>query len=161
MCLCLYTYTQTHLQIYLHIFLYILTHTTNGWPVCTLPINLRSQPNAPYHSNIPRPCVCSMYHMYIPVISHVALSCLCLPDFLQVTRWRLAVVVARVPKPEWELSGFARVNKVTSASLGYPLSVFNKNCTLKSNVITERKRKGKRKLVMSQCVLGCRVRARC
>jgi len=24
-----------------------------------------------------------------------------------------------------ELSGFARVNKVTSASLGYPLSVFN------------------------------------
>jgi len=30
-----------------------------------------------------------------------------------------------------ELSGFARVNKVTSASLGYPLSVFNKNSTLK------------------------------
>ena len=28
-------------------------------------------------------------------------------------------------------SGFARVNKVTSASLGYPLSVFNKNSTLK------------------------------
>jgi len=26
-----------------------------------------------------------------------------------------------------ECSGFARVNKVTSASLGYPLSVFNKN----------------------------------
>ena len=30
-----------------------------------------------------------------------------------------------------ELSGFARVNKVTSASLGYPLSVFKKNSTLK------------------------------
>ena len=30
-----------------------------------------------------------------------------------------------------ELSGFARVNKVTSASLEYPLSVFNKNSTLK------------------------------
>jgi len=29
-----------------------------------------------------------------------------------------------------ECSGFARVNKVTSASLGYPLSVFNKNSTL-------------------------------
>ena len=31
-----------------------------------------------------------------------------------------------------ECSGFARVNKVTSASLGYPLSVFNKNYTLKA-----------------------------
>ena len=30
-----------------------------------------------------------------------------------------------------ECSGLARVNKVTSASLGYPLSVFNKNSTLK------------------------------
>jgi len=30
-----------------------------------------------------------------------------------------------------ECSGFARVNKVTSASLGYLLSVFNKNSTLK------------------------------
>jgi len=30
-----------------------------------------------------------------------------------------------------ECSGFARVNKVTSAFLGYPLSVFNKNSTLK------------------------------
>jgi len=30
-----------------------------------------------------------------------------------------------------ELPGFARVNKVTSASLGYPPSVFNKNFTLK------------------------------
>jgi len=30
-----------------------------------------------------------------------------------------------------ECSGFARVNKVNSASLGYPLSVFNKNSTLK------------------------------
>jgi len=30
-----------------------------------------------------------------------------------------------------EYSGFARVNKVTSTSLGYPLSVFNKNSTLK------------------------------
>jgi len=29
-----------------------------------------------------------------------------------------------------ECSGFARVSKVTSASLGYPLSVFNKNSTL-------------------------------
>jgi len=29
-----------------------------------------------------------------------------------------------------ELPGVARVNKVTSASLGYPLSVFNKNSTL-------------------------------
>jgi len=32
-----------------------------------------------------------------------------------------------------ECSGFARENKVTSASLGYPLSVFNKNFTLKGN----------------------------
>jgi len=32
-----------------------------------------------------------------------------------------------------EYSGFARVNKVTSASLGYPLSVSNKNSTLKAN----------------------------
>jgi len=31
-----------------------------------------------------------------------------------------------------EYSGFARANKGTSASLGYPLSVFNKNSTLKS-----------------------------
>jgi hypothetical protein len=31
-----------------------------------------------------------------------------------------------------ECSGFARVNKVTSTSLGYPLSVFNKNSTLKA-----------------------------
>ena len=30
-----------------------------------------------------------------------------------------------------ECSGFARVDKITSASLGYPLSVFNKNSTLK------------------------------
>jgi len=30
-----------------------------------------------------------------------------------------------------EFPGFARVNKVTSASLGYPLSVFNKSSTLK------------------------------
>ena len=30
-----------------------------------------------------------------------------------------------------ERSGFSRVNKVTSASLGYPLSVFNENSTLK------------------------------
>jgi len=30
-----------------------------------------------------------------------------------------------------ECSGFVRLNKVTSASLGYPLSVFNKNSTLK------------------------------
>ena len=30
-----------------------------------------------------------------------------------------------------ELPGFARVNKVISASLGYPLSAFNKNFTLK------------------------------
>jgi len=30
-----------------------------------------------------------------------------------------------------ECSGFARVNQVTSASLRYPLSVFNKNSTLK------------------------------
>jgi len=29
-----------------------------------------------------------------------------------------------------ELPGFARVNKVTSTSLEYPLSVFNKNSTL-------------------------------
>jgi len=33
-----------------------------------------------------------------------------------------------------ECSGFARVNQVTSASLGYPLSVFNKNSTLKSKL---------------------------
>jgi len=32
-----------------------------------------------------------------------------------------------------ELPEFARVNKVTSASLGYTLSVFNKNCARKGN----------------------------
>ena len=32
-------------------------------------------------------------------------------------------------------SGFARVNQVTSASLGYPLSVFNKNSTLPPLVV--------------------------
>jgi len=31
-----------------------------------------------------------------------------------------------------DFSGFARVNQVTSASLGYPLSVFNKNTHLKT-----------------------------
>ena len=31
-----------------------------------------------------------------------------------------------------ELPGFARVNQVTSASLGYPRSVFNKNSILKA-----------------------------
>jgi len=30
-----------------------------------------------------------------------------------------------------ELSGFARVNKVTSACMGYPLSVLSKNSTVK------------------------------
>jgi len=35
-----------------------------------------------------------------------------------------------------ECSGFARVNKVTSASMKYPLSVFNKNSTLKPLVTT-------------------------
>jgi len=34
-----------------------------------------------------------------------------------------------------ECSGFVRVTKVTSASLGYPLSVFNKNSTLKTRSI--------------------------
>jgi len=38
-----------------------------------------------------------------------------------------------------ECSGFARVNKVTSASLGYPLSVFNKNSTLKATSIKSAK----------------------
>ena len=32
-----------------------------------------------------------------------------------------------------ECYGFARVNQVTSASLRYPLSVFNKNSTLKDD----------------------------
>jgi len=36
-----------------------------------------------------------------------------------------------------ELSGFARVTTVTSASLGYPLSVFNKNSTLKAKKDTQ------------------------
>jgi len=31
-----------------------------------------------------------------------------------------------------ELPGFARVNRVTSSSLGYSLSVFNKNSTFKA-----------------------------
>jgi len=35
-----------------------------------------------------------------------------------------------------EFYGFARVNKVTSASLRYPLSVFNKNSTLKRDVMS-------------------------
>ena len=33
-----------------------------------------------------------------------------------------------------ECSGFARVNKVTSKSLGYPPSVFNKNSALKTTL---------------------------
>jgi len=33
-----------------------------------------------------------------------------------------------------ECSGFVRVNQVTSTSLGYPPSVFNKNSTLKSPI---------------------------
>jgi len=33
-----------------------------------------------------------------------------------------------------ECSGFAMVNKVTSTSLGYPLSVFNKNSTFKFQI---------------------------
>ena len=46
-----------------------------------------------------------------------------------------------------ECSGFARVNKVSSASLGYPLSVFNQNSTLNAThtscwVRSKRKRRG-------------------
>jgi len=41
-----------------------------------------------------------------------------------------------------ECSGFARVNKVTSASLGYPLSVFNKNSTLKATHTHTGQKKG-------------------
>jgi len=37
-----------------------------------------------------------------------------------------------------ECSGFARVNKVTSTSLGYPLSVFNKNSTLEPTKLSVR-----------------------
>jgi len=36
-----------------------------------------------------------------------------------------------------ELPGFARVNQVTSASLRYPLSVFNKNSSLKSRNVLQ------------------------
>ena len=36
-----------------------------------------------------------------------------------------------------ECSGFARVNKVTSTSLGYQLSGFNENCTLKGRRMME------------------------
>ena len=36
-----------------------------------------------------------------------------------------------------ELPGFARVNKVTSASLGYPLSVFNKKLYSQSRSLCE------------------------
>ena len=36
-----------------------------------------------------------------------------------------------------ECSKFARVNQVTSASLGYPLSVFNKNSTLITRLFSE------------------------
>ena len=32
--------------------------------------------------------------------------------------------------------GMLRVNEVTSASLGYPLSVFNKNSTLKDECVS-------------------------
>ena len=38
-----------------------------------------------------------------------------------------------------ELPGVARVIKVSSASLGYPLSVFNKNSTLKARETLSRK----------------------
>jgi hypothetical protein len=38
-----------------------------------------------------------------------------------------------------ELPRFARVMKVSSASLGYPLSVFNKNSTLKARETLMRK----------------------
>jgi len=40
-----------------------------------------------------------------------------------------------------ECSGFARVNKVTSASLGYPPSVFNKNSTLKPKTKNQDRKK--------------------
>jgi len=36
-----------------------------------------------------------------------------------------------------ECSGFTMVNQVTSASMGYPLSVFNKNSTLKMRKLRE------------------------
>ena len=49
-------------------------------------------------------------------------------------------------------SGFARVNKVTSASLGYPLSVFNTNSTLKPQSTTQ---------ILSWIVPPCQLRGRC
>jgi len=49
-----------------------------------------------------------------------------------------------------EFSGFARVNKVTSASLGYPLSVFNKNYTLK-----QRKKERKNSLLGPKRLIWC------
>ena len=46
-----------------------------------------------------------------------------------------------------ECLGFARVNQVTSASLRYPLSVFNKNSTIKGTVCC----KLARAMVSSDC----------
>ena len=55
-------------------------------------------------------------------------------------------------------SGFARVNKVASASLGYPLSVFNKNSTLrcatKNVVLSCNKKSGKSGSVAPKCKMA-------
>jgi len=53
-----------------------------------------------------------------------------------------AKLAARLVPHQWvlkrrELPGFARVNKATSASLGYPLSVFNKTSTLTRTLLRE------------------------
>jgi len=58
-----------------------------------------------------------------------------------------------------ECQGFTRVNQVTSASLRYPLSVFNKNSTLKSDshfiVFSETEYKGlSRHICISILILG-------
>jgi len=55
------------------------------------------------------------------------------PNCPKIRTWRFAEKT--LPEKKYFLETilrFARVNKVTSSSLGYPLSVFNKNSTLMS-----------------------------
>jgi len=63
--------------------------------------------------------------------------------YVRITHWHGPPQRARAETggaDQWvikrrELLGFARVNQVTSASLGYPLSIFNKHSTLRLRLL--------------------------
>jgi len=87
--------------------------------------------------------------------------CLSMFELREIGGWDIFLGFPERPKAEtggvdqWvltrrELSGFARVNKVTSTSLGYPLSVFNKNYSLK-----QRKTERKNSLLDPKRLIGC------